>query len=66
MEDEEFEKYLKRIEEQFNKNSQFETPFGDRVLTCFGRVKLKEILEEIVAKEIDKAIREFYFKEAKP
>jgi len=47
MNDEESEKYLKRIEEQFNKNSQFETPFGNRVLTCFGRVKLKEILEEI-------------------
>lgn len=56
MNDEEFEKYLKRIEEQFNKNSQFETPFGDRVLTCFGRVKLKEILEEIHGEGFDYAL----------
>jgi len=51
---EKFEKYLKRIDEQYNNNSEFEIPFRTRTLDCFGKVKLKEILEEIYDEGVEK------------
>jgi hypothetical protein len=64
MEDEEFEKYFEIIQEDIFR------AIGDGYYSIdneeIRKEKLKQILEEIVAKEIDKAIREFYFKEAKP
>jgi len=46
MNNEEFEAYLKRIDEQYRCHAQFEF-FRLTTLNCFGRIKLKEILEEI-------------------
>ena len=70
MEDEEFEKVFKKIEDVFHFGVYFDDckdPDGSYTWDETERKqKLKEILEEMIAKEIDKAIREFYFKEAKP
>lgn len=59
MEDEVFEKYFKRIEEIFNKWGEYAdlNPCSlKRKLNCFGKVKLKEILEEIWQDGHDKGL----------
>lgn len=58
LEDEEFEKLLGRIDEQYNNNREIEKPFQTITLNGFGKIKLKEILEEVYQKGKDNKFKD--------